>query len=149
MNDENATTNSHGTTNQINISQISGGVNNIGSQVENQTVHNHATNDAVDRKRVYDVIAAAVPAHDEVAQQAVQRLLELESGAGRAADDRGGGEPPAEVIESQTILAKYRDQIVAALQEMGWAWLQAAFPQVAFVRPLIQIAIDAWKERNG
>jgi hypothetical protein len=136
-------------TNQINISSITGGVNNIGSQVENQTVVNHfGGDDSVSLGKIYEVIAKAIPADDAAAVEAARKLLELEAEARRQREAGQGvsGEHNDQVIEQQTLLARYKPQIVAALQEMGLAWLQTAFPMVAFVRPLIKIAIDAWNE---
>jgi hypothetical protein len=137
-------------TNQINISSITGGVNNIGSQVENQTVvNNFGSQEPASIDQVYEVILRALPPEDKAAIQAAMRLLELEAAARKAAQGTDAGPAGADqdaAVESQTILARYKPQIVAALQEMGLAWLQTAFPMVAFVRPLIKIAIDAWNE---
>lgn len=136
-------------TNQINISSITGGVNNIGSQVENQTVVNNFVDQGpVSPGQIYEVIVRALPKEDQAAIEAARRLLELESDRQRreANGETLTGQESDAAIEPQTVLARYKPQIVAALQEMGLAWLQTAFPMVAFVRPLIKIAIDAWNE---
>jgi len=136
-------------TNQINISSITGGVNNIGSQVENQTVvNNFGTDDELSPGKVYEVIVRAIPPEDQAAIEAARRLLELEAIARERREQDNAelsGDDSDVALESQTILARYKPQIVAALKEMGIIWLQTAFPHVALVRPLLKFAIDAWK----
>jgi hypothetical protein len=152
-------TNDKATGPTINIDSITGGVNNIGGVVENQTI-NFDSSPTVSPGEVYDVIVRAVPPSDHAAIEAARRLLELEAKASQAKSRsaRNLAEPAAEateeladdqpeVIEQQSLLAKYRPQIIAALQEMGLTWLQTAFPAVALVRPLIKIALDEWNKQ--
>ncbi len=137
----------------INIDSITGGVNNIGGTVENQTI-NYGPETPVSAGDVYDVIVRALPQEDRATIEAARRLLEMEAAAktskrgARAieAAESAGVESEPEVIEQQSLLARYKPQIIAALQEMGLTWLQTAFPVVALVRPLIKIALDEWNK---
>lgn len=145
----------------INIDSITGGVNNIGGTVENQTI-NYGPETPVSAGDVYDVIVRALPQEDWATIEAARRLLEMETAAktsksgktgpralhdAESAASAGSLESEPEVIEQQSLLARYKPQIIAALQEMGLTWLQTAFPAVALVRPLIKIALDEWNKQ--
>ena len=139
----------------INIDSITGGVNNIGGTVENQTI-NYGPETPVSAGDVYGVIVRALPPEDLATIEAARRLLEMEAAAKasktgtralESAETAANLEAEPEVIEQQSLLARYKPQIIAALQEMGLTWLQTAFPVVALVRPLIKIALDEWNKQ--
>lgn len=131
---------SEGSTN-INVSG-QGCQQNINSTIHGQTQHNQFGDTTPSVERIYDVITNAIPESDQEARAAAKYLLEREANAdpNQELDD--------EAKRSQSLLARYKGPILSALAEMGMTWLQAAYPQVILVKPLIKFALDSLTDNS-